>query len=165
MTSQLFFCFYEMVIIMGGCSGVYKMTREELVRMIRKFPDKPGVYLMHDKDGKTIYIGKAKSLKKRVSSYFRRGSFASPRLARLVDDIADAHIAADAVRAPFQRQLPRQHRHPRLGWAVRAAARLRVSGTAAVSDYGACLRLFCGGRRVAPVLRGRPGALCGGCGH
>ena len=69
--------------------GVCKMTREELVRMIRKFPDKPGVYLMHDKDGKTIYIGKAKSLKKRVSSYFRHGSFASPRLARLVDEIAD----------------------------------------------------------------------------
>ena len=65
------------------------MTREELIKMVRKFPDKPGVYLMHDAEGKTIYIGKAKSLKKRVSSYFRHGSFASPRLARLVADIKD----------------------------------------------------------------------------
>ena len=47
------------------------------------------VYLMHDATGKTIYIGKAKSLKKRVSSYFRHGGFASPRLARLVSEIAD----------------------------------------------------------------------------
>ncbi|MDR1650423.1 MAG: excinuclease ABC subunit UvrC [Synergistaceae bacterium] len=65
------------------------MEREELLKMIRRFPDKPGVYVMHGEDGKAIYIGKAKSLKKRVSSYFRHASFASPRLARLVSDIAD----------------------------------------------------------------------------
>lgn len=44
---------------------------------------------MHGKDGAIIYIGKAKSLKKRVGSYFRHSGFASPRLARLVSDIAD----------------------------------------------------------------------------
>lgn len=65
------------------------MDRENLLKMIRRFPDKPGVYLMHDEAGKTIYIGKAKSLRKRVSSYFRHSSFASPRLAKLVADIAD----------------------------------------------------------------------------
>ena len=57
--------------------------------MIRRFPDKPGVYIMHGDDGKAIYIGKAKSLKKRVSSYFRHATFASPRLNRLVSDISD----------------------------------------------------------------------------
>ncbi|MDR3254100.1 MAG: excinuclease ABC subunit UvrC [Synergistaceae bacterium] len=57
--------------------------------MIRKFPDKPGVYLMHDCGGNTIYIGKAKSLKKRVSSYFRHTGFALPRLAKLVSEITD----------------------------------------------------------------------------
>jgi excinuclease ABC subunit C len=65
------------------------MDKDALVKMIRKFPDKPGVYLMHDSSGETIYIGKAKSLKKRVSSYFRHSSFASPRLAKLVSSISD----------------------------------------------------------------------------
>ncbi len=65
------------------------MEREKLLAMVRRFPDKPGVYLMHDADGRTIYVGKAKSLRKRVSSYFRHQHFASPRLARLVADIAD----------------------------------------------------------------------------
>ncbi|MDR3355115.1 MAG: excinuclease ABC subunit UvrC [Synergistaceae bacterium] len=65
------------------------MDRENLLKMVRRFPDKPGVYLMHDSGGRTIYIGKAKSLKKRVSSYFRHAGFASPRLTRLVADIED----------------------------------------------------------------------------
>ncbi|MDR3280618.1 MAG: excinuclease ABC subunit UvrC [Synergistaceae bacterium] len=65
------------------------MDRESLLKMIKRFPDKPGVYIMHGKDGNAIYIGKAKSLKKRVSSYFRHATFASPRLARLVADISD----------------------------------------------------------------------------
>lgn len=65
------------------------MDRESLIKMVGKFPDKPGVYLMHDASGATIYIGKAKSLKKRVSSYFRHKHFASPRLAKLVESIAD----------------------------------------------------------------------------
>lgn len=65
------------------------MDRGELLAMTRRFPDKPGVYLMHDEQGQTIYIGKAKSLRRRVSSYFRHRTYASPRLARLVNDIRD----------------------------------------------------------------------------
>lgn len=45
---------------------------EKLKRQIALLPDKPGVYQMKDKDGKIIYIGKAKNLKKRVSQYFLR---------------------------------------------------------------------------------------------
>lgn len=39
---------------------------------LKKLPQKPGVYIMHDKNDKIIYVGKAISLKKRVTSYFRK---------------------------------------------------------------------------------------------
>ena len=45
---------------------------ELLSRLISLLPDSPGVYLMKNGDGEIIYIGKAKSLKKRVSQYFLR---------------------------------------------------------------------------------------------
>ena len=39
---------------------------------LKKLPDKPGVYIMHDKDDKIIYVGKAVSLRNRVRQYFRK---------------------------------------------------------------------------------------------
>lgn len=39
---------------------------------LKKLPNNPGVYIMHDKDDKIIYVGKAISLKNRVRSYFRK---------------------------------------------------------------------------------------------
>ena len=39
---------------------------------IKKLPSKPGVYIMHDKNNNIIYVGKAISLKRRVTSYFRK---------------------------------------------------------------------------------------------
>ena len=38
---------------------------------LKKLPDCPGVYIMHDKTDTIIYIGKAKSLTKRVHQYFQ----------------------------------------------------------------------------------------------
>lgn len=46
------------------------MTFEELKEKANDLPREPGVYLMKDKDGEIIYVGKAKSLKNRVSQYF-----------------------------------------------------------------------------------------------
>ena len=65
------------------------MTKQELLDKANDLPLAPGVYLMMDKTGCVIYVGKAKSLKKRVSSYFRHSNFASPRLRKLVDTISD----------------------------------------------------------------------------
>ncbi|PIE55098.1 MAG: excinuclease ABC subunit C [Dethiosulfovibrio peptidovorans] len=62
---------------------------ERLKKLVRTFPNRPGVYLMHDSGGSVIYVGKAKSLKKRVSSYFRHSGFASPRLRKLVSTVED----------------------------------------------------------------------------
>jgi excinuclease ABC subunit C len=47
--------------------GVVTLVAKE---KIKNFPDKPGVYLMKDGEGRVIYVGKALSLKKRVGSYF-----------------------------------------------------------------------------------------------
>jgi len=63
-----------------------------LKEKVRALPDKPGVYLMKDRLGRIIYVGKAKSLKKRVSSYFQRGrarTIAQPKIRALIDTIYD----------------------------------------------------------------------------
>lgn len=56
---------------------------------IEKFPNVPGVYLMKDKDGRVIYIGKARSLRKRVASYFSSSRDEFTKTALLVDEIRD----------------------------------------------------------------------------
>lgn len=44
--------------------------REYLLQIVRRLPEKPGSYQYYDENGEIIYVGKAKNLKNRVSSYF-----------------------------------------------------------------------------------------------
>ncbi len=66
-------------------------ARPTLKEKVRQLPDKPGVYLMKDRLGRVIYVGKAKSLKKRVSSYFQKGRGAGlpPKIRALIGLIED----------------------------------------------------------------------------
>ncbi|MEK7818115.1 MAG: GIY-YIG nuclease family protein, partial [Actinomycetota bacterium] len=62
-------------------------TRE----LLRSLPDSPGIYVFRDSSGKILYVGKAKSLRKRVSSYFRenRAADMGPRIARMLKRMHD----------------------------------------------------------------------------
>jgi len=69
---------------------------EKVKAKLAALPDKPGVYLMRNRQGRIIYIGKAVSLKARVSSYFRRGTWAKadPKLRGLIRSIDDLDFLA-----------------------------------------------------------------------
>lgn len=54
-----------------------------------KLTASPGVYLMKNRDGAIIYIGKAKNLKKRVTSYFRENPDHTPKVAAMVSNVYD----------------------------------------------------------------------------
>ena len=51
--------------------------------------DRPGCYIMKNQDEKIIYIGKAKNLKKRVTSYFRENADHLPKVAKMVSQVYD----------------------------------------------------------------------------
>ena len=60
----------------------------KLQEKLKLLPDSPGVYIMLDKDGVVIYVGKARVLKNRVRQYFH-GSAKPSKVAAMVENIAD----------------------------------------------------------------------------
>lgn len=82
---------------------------------LRELPDQPGVYLMRDRRGKIIYVGKALSLRKRVQSYFRAGTLrsADPKLRGLVRSVEDLEfipLRTEAQAALTEGQLIKDYR-------------------------------------------------------
>lgn len=65
-----------------------KHTMSELKEKLNLLPENPGVYIMLDKDGIVIYVGKARVLKNRVRQYFH-ASAKSEKVAAMVENIAD----------------------------------------------------------------------------
>lgn len=64
--------------------------REKLLEKANKLPMLPGVYIMLDETGKVIYVGKAKKLKNRVTSYFRGSHL--PKVEAMVQKVNDFNV-------------------------------------------------------------------------
>ncbi|MDR2429562.1 MAG: excinuclease ABC subunit UvrC [Puniceicoccales bacterium] len=60
-----------------------------LKEKVRRLPRAPGVYLMKDRGGQVIYIGKARDLKNRVSTYFQGSRAQAPKIATMTGLVAD----------------------------------------------------------------------------
>ncbi len=68
----------------------------ELQEKLKRLPQEPGIYLMKDARGYIIYIGKAKNLKNRVSTYFHSHSGATGKTQALVREIRDFELLLTA---------------------------------------------------------------------
>jgi excinuclease ABC subunit C len=82
---------------------------------LKALPAKPGVYLFRDAVGKLLYVGKAKSLRPRVRSYFQQGGEGRPAIGGMVERIADLEVivTGNEVEAlHLEQNLVKRHRPP-----------------------------------------------------
>ncbi len=73
------------------------MGPAKLRRLLASLPETPGVYFMKDGRGRVLYIGKAKNLRSRVSTYFH-GSYGEARIRAMVAKVRDVEV----LRAPSE---------------------------------------------------------------
>jgi excinuclease ABC subunit C len=71
-------------------------ARADLQEKLDALPTKPGVYLMKDREGHILYVGKAVNLRARVRSYFHASNAYHPKLQRLVAAVADLDFIVTA---------------------------------------------------------------------
>jgi excinuclease ABC subunit C len=82
---------------------------------LKRLPAKPGVYLFRDAGGKILYVGKAKSLRPRVRSYFQQSGDTRSGIAGMVGRIADLEVivTGNEVEAlHLEQNLVKRHRPP-----------------------------------------------------
>jgi excinuclease ABC subunit C len=67
------------------------VTKKAIAEQLKMVPDRPGAYIFKDERGNVLYVGKARSLKKRIRSYFRASTTVglSPKIRAMVERIAD----------------------------------------------------------------------------
>lgn len=72
-------------------------VNDKIRTKVEALPDSPGVYRWKDKDGRVIYVGKAKNLKNRVRSYVREDKNRSPKVAAMIRHAEDLDITTTAT--------------------------------------------------------------------
>jgi len=84
---------------------------DRLAEQRRALPDAPGVYLFHDARGRVIYVGKAKSIRKRVASHFSaRSQFGTTEFVSLIDSIEATVTVTEAEALLLEQNFIRQHK-------------------------------------------------------
>ena len=84
-----------------------KERDERVAQQRRRLPDSPGVYLFHDSDGDLLYVGKARSIRKRVASHFSGGD---TRLTSRIDRIEFLATANEAEALLAEQSFIKRHR-------------------------------------------------------
>jgi excinuclease ABC subunit C len=82
---------------------------------LKALPAKPGVYVFRDGGGRVLYIGKAKSLRPRVRSYFQRGGDGRAQMGGLVERISDVEVIITGTEVEalhVEQNLVKRHRPP-----------------------------------------------------
>src|SRR5713101_473893 len=88
---------------------------ERLEDQLKQVPAKPGVYLFRDAKGDVLYIGKAKTLRPRVRSYFQRGQDGRAQIQYLPDRVADIEVivtGSEVEALHLEQNLVKRHRPP-----------------------------------------------------
>ncbi len=90
--------------------------KSKLKEKVRRITHKPGVYLMKDRFGGVLYVGKAKDLKKRVTTYFqpsRKLQIAQPKVAAMLDlihDVETIEVRSEAEALLLEGKLIKEYR-------------------------------------------------------
>ncbi len=99
--------------VRDGWSNVIDGLSEELKGKLDALVAKPGVYLFRGKSDQVLYVGKAKSLRSRVRSYFQAGSSDErmylPALVRLVEDLTTIVTETEKEAAILENSLIKEH--------------------------------------------------------
>src|ERR671914_1519305 len=91
------------------------MATSQVEHQLKRLPAKPGVYLFRDTRGHVLYVGKAKSLRPRVRSYFQQSGETRTTLLQLPEKVADIEVivTTNEVEAlHLEQNLVKRHRPP-----------------------------------------------------
>src|SRR6266568_6709890 len=88
---------------------------ERVQEQLKGLPTKPGVYLFRDAEGQLLYVGKAKSLRPRVRSYFQARGRDRPTLSQLPERVHDVEVIVTRTEVEalhLEQNLVKRHRPP-----------------------------------------------------